>query len=154
MAGRSVLLIGSMLAPLLTPVQTLAQSRAENHIITSIILADAGFPADREVLVDLPDGYDSSGLNYPVVYMLHGLQGAASPADMASARSSAVRYINSNQIRPIIVVRPSVGRQRRERSPEFERYLAREVVPFVDASYRTRSPVAGGEPWLGGPGEQ
>ena len=55
-----------------------AKGRVEFHQMESKILADAGQPADKEVCVYLPDGYDVSEFAYPVIYQLHGLSDLSS----------------------------------------------------------------------------
>ena len=61
------LLCASMIQPV-----AFAAGRVEYQQITSKILADAGRVAERELSVYLPEEYDTSGLAYPVLYLLHG----------------------------------------------------------------------------------
>jgi pimeloyl-ACP methyl ester carboxylesterase len=96
--------------------------------------------ADNEVVIYLPDGYDTSELHYPVVYLLHG--NGAAPSTFISGDGKAVpslaELIANNRIEPLILVMPRLDRNAdNARSPVHERYLAEEVVPLVDANYRT-----------------
>lgn len=133
---RRHLLLGSALVLFLGTLPTQAKRRTEGHILTSTILAEAHISDNRNLLVDLPDGYDTSGLHYPVIYLIHGARGA--PNDMTGAAVDAAvdKLIADNPILSVILVRPNMSRSP-PRSVPFEQYLAREVVPFIDATYRT-----------------
>ena len=49
-----------------------AKGRIEQHEFASKILADAGKQANRSMSVYLPEEYDTSGMAYPVLYLIHG----------------------------------------------------------------------------------
>ncbi|WP_238008386.1 alpha/beta hydrolase-fold protein [Dactylosporangium sp. AC04546] len=126
--------------------------RVEHHVVDSGVLRGnpLGDPHERPVFVQLPPGYDDEpSRRYPAVFVLQGYTGHLgmwwnrSPfrqpfpelADAAFARGEA---------RPMIVVyvdawtayggsqfldSPATGR--------YHTYLCDEVVPWVDARYRT-----------------
>ena len=92
---QGLFLLGSLTALLVGPMSTTAGARIEQHEISSAILAAAEEAADNGVAIYLPEGYDTSGLNYPVVYLLHGTGGwpgqfLSSPGQ---ARSAADKLI-------------------------------------------------------------
>jgi S-formylglutathione hydrolase FrmB len=125
--------------------------RLDEQVISSELLKDnpLGDPRERPVLVYLPPGYDTGGSRYPVVYVIQGYTGHVvmwrnrSPyrqpfpeaADAVFARGEAppaiVVYVDAwtayggSQF----VDSPGTGR--------YHSYLCDEVVPWVDASYRT-----------------
>ena len=85
----------------------------------------------------LPDSYPRSQFRYPVIYLLHGYSGNHSTwTDIVPLKSYADSY-------EVVFVCPDgdynswyIDSPIREDS-EFMTYIAKEVVPFVDAYYRT-----------------
>jgi hypothetical protein len=125
--------------------------RIDERVISSELLKDnpLGDPHERPVLVYLPPGYDRGDGRYPAVYVIQGYTGHVamwrnrSPyrqpfpeaADGLFARGEAppaiVVYVDAwtayggSQF----VDSPGTGR--------YHSYLCEEVVPWVDANYRT-----------------
>lgn len=123
-----------------------AAGRVEHHQITSKILADAGEVANRELSVYVPEDYDTSGLDYLVLYLLHGSTGTNRTflgAGYAGAMSGIKvnefvdRLTADGKIKPLIVVLPHDTRGGPEPFAALEDHLDREVIPFVDRAYRT-----------------
>lgn len=91
--------------------------------------------------VYVPPGYDSGTLRYPVVYDLHGLTGSEyeDPQWVVPSLEAAMK---KNLIGPVIVVFPD-GLMQSYYADSFdgkmpsETRLIRELVPWVDANYRT-----------------
>ena len=126
--------------------------RLDEQVITSEILRDnpLGDPYERPLLVYVPPGYDDDpGRRYPVVYIIQGYTGHLSmwrnrspyrqpfpeTADAVFARGEAppalvvfvdawTKYGGSQ-----FVDSPGTGR--------YHSYLCDEIVPWVDAHYRT-----------------
>ena len=126
--------------------------RIDEHVITSELLRDnpLGDPYQRPLLVYVPPGYsDDPGRRYPAVYVIQGYTGHVSMwrnrtpyrqpfpegADEVFARGEAppalvvfvdawTKYGGSQ-----FVDSPGTGR--------YHSYLCDEVVPWVDAHYRT-----------------
>jgi Putative esterase len=131
--------------------------RIEEHVVTSELLRGnpLGDPYERPLLVYLPPGYDDEPQHdYPAVYVIQGFSGNVtmwqnrSPwrqpfpenADALFARGEAppaivvyvdawTRYGGSQ-----FVDSPGTGR--------YHSYLCDEIVPWVDARYRTRAEPA------------
>jgi S-formylglutathione hydrolase FrmB len=131
--------------------------RIDERVITSELLRanPLGDPHERPVWVYLPPGYDDEpGRRYPAVYVIQGYTGQvtmwrnrsayrqpfAETADAAFARGEAppaivvyvdawTRYGGSQ-----FVDSPGTGK--------YHSYLCDEVVPWVDARYRTRADAA------------
>jgi S-formylglutathione hydrolase FrmB len=113
----------------------------------------AGDSPDREVSVYLPPGYEKSRQRYPVLYLLHGYTdsdakwfGLAGPhfvnvpkaADAAAARG----------VKPMIVVMPNACTKFQGSfygssvvTGDWERFVTRELVDYIDAHYRTVADV-------------
>jgi S-formylglutathione hydrolase FrmB len=125
--------------------------RLDRHTIESTVLRDnhLGDPHERPLWVYVPPGYDSSATRYPTVYVIQGYTGHLSmwanrtpfrqpfpeTADAVFADGSVpgcvVVYVDAwtglggSQF----VDSPGTGR--------YHSYLCDEVVPWVDARYRT-----------------
>jgi hypothetical protein len=126
--------------------------RLEEHQFESQVLKGnpLGDPDVRPVWVSLPPGYDDDqGRRYPTVYMIQGLTGQL---DMWRNRAPfrlnfpelADELFASGQAPPCILVWvdcwTSLGGSQFLDSPgtgRYHTYLCEEVVPWVDARYRT-----------------
>ncbi|MFD2824654.1 alpha/beta hydrolase-fold protein [Lacinutrix iliipiscaria] len=119
------------------------------HIIKSNILNK-----ERPIIISLPIGYKDSNTNYPVLYVLDGLQ------NIKHTVGTVELLTESGLIPPLIVVglesldrtkdlTPSnagqnvhgsagnVGIPQSGGAPKFLEFLSEELIPFVDANYRT-----------------
>jgi len=111
-----------------------------------------GDPASRMVPVYLPPGYEEGGTRYPVIYVLSG-HGGSGPlmlqkpdAWSESFPERLDRLIRSGAVPPVIAVLPDCftifgGAQYINSSAlgPYEDYLIKEIVPYVDANYRTKA---------------
>jgi S-formylglutathione hydrolase FrmB/LysM repeat protein len=90
------------------------------------------------VNVLLPDGYRTSGLTYPVLYMLHG--GAA---DFRQFDFLGIRSLTAGK--PIIVVMPDGGQAGWYSNPvgsfvgprNWETFHMAQLIPWIEANFRT-----------------
>lgn len=109
-----------------------------------------GDPAERELVVCLPPGYDEEPeRRYPVVVCLTGFTGAGYMMLNRSAWTPNLperhdALLARGEIEPMILVAPDCftrfgGSQYRDSAATgaYESYLIREVVPFLRARYRT-----------------
>ena len=99
----------------------------------------------RAVYVYTPPGYSTApNQRYPVLYLLHGSGDLENGwTDEGRANFILDNLIAERKVRPMIVVMP-LGHVYRDRQIEREknnelvgRVLVDELIPFVDASYRT-----------------
>ncbi len=103
---------------------------------------------EREILVSLPAGYDRSLQRYPVLFVADGSEGSL------IASGGLLRYFSPRKMPPMIAVFiPNTDRGRDysisarplEQLPNsggqggenFLRFLTEELLPYVDAAYRT-----------------
>jgi enterochelin esterase family protein len=103
----------------------------------------------RDLVVYLPPGYRETDERYPSVYCLTGFTGRGRMLLNDSAFTPNLaqrldRLIAAGTIRPVIVVMPDCftyygGSQyiNSTATGNYEDYLTREIVPFVDESFRT-----------------
>jgi Putative esterase len=125
--------------------------RIDEHLITSLALRDnpLGDPAARPLWVYVPPGYDAGDGRLPSVYVIQGYTGSL---DMWANREAyrqpypeaADALFASGQAPPCIVVWvdawTAYGGSQFVDSPgtgRYHTYLCEDVVPFVDARYRT-----------------
>lgn len=121
--------------------------------IISQVLKDnpLGDAHERRVPIYLPPDYDSGESRYPVVYFLAGFSGGGVYLLNESLWGETLpqrvdRLIRSGAIRPLIMVMPDCitrfGGSQYINSAATGRYadhLLDEVVPYVDARFRTRA---------------
>jgi enterochelin esterase-like enzyme len=81
-----------------------------------------------------------TGRRYPVVYLLHGGEHNEEHWDDVGVDDAADALIAAGHIPPLLIVLPDGGQDfgpLRGSPPPFARYLHDELIPHVDASYRT-----------------
>jgi len=117
----------------------------ESDILKGNYLKD---PATRRVGIYLPAGYDEAQ-RYPVVYLLAGFTGRGTMMLNESAWDENIqqrldRLIATGAVQSLIAVLPDCftrygGSQyiNSEGTGRYEDYLIEELVPYVDAHYRT-----------------
>lgn len=130
----------------------MSAGRVERFLLHSDALRGnpLGDPADREVPVYLPPGYDDEpSRRYPVVMLLTGYTGRGSMSLNRSGWGEGIdqrmdRLVASGACAPMIVVMPDCftrlgGSQYldSEGSGRYETYVVSEVVPQVDRRFRT-----------------
>ena len=122
----------------------------------SYALPSAIYDATREINVWLPPGYAESGRSYPVLYLLDGGQ----DQDFHHISGLAQLGTVNGTTRDVIVVGVASVDRRNElalptlnaeliaryptqgQSDRFRRFLAGEVLPFVEARFRTNGETA------------
>jgi S-formylglutathione hydrolase FrmB len=91
--------------------------------------------------VYLPPDYDRSDQRYPVLYMLHGLNGNSLTWRAFGFFDQADRLIRDKQIAPLIIVTPQGDNgywmNHIENGPRYEDYMVDDVVMHVDTTFRT-----------------
>jgi len=124
------------------------RSVIETKYLESSVLQDnrIGLNPVRRIKVYLPPGYAQGQQRYPVIYLLHSLNwdNERMFAPGTAAQPTFDRAIANGVIRPFIVVAPDyttpgIGSFFAD-SPvagRFEEHTLREVVPYIDAHYRT-----------------
>ncbi len=86
--------------------------------------------------VYLPDDYDTSNYAYPVIYLLHGNGGDEASWDEGMRVIDGL--IQAGNMSPMIAVAPASGRSWWVDTLEpFETATIQDLIPHVDAAYRT-----------------
>jgi S-formylglutathione hydrolase FrmB len=106
-------------------------------------------PATRRIPIYVPADYATSGMRYPVVYFLAGFSSRGTTLLNESAWDETMparldRLIGGGAVRPLIMVMPdcmtTLGGSQYINSTgtgRYEDHVIHELVPFVDATYRT-----------------
>lgn len=130
---------GEVTSPLPTPSPTatstpspLACGETEGELVDDRTPAGAlGYPIQLRLY--LPPCYSqASAWRYPALYMLHGLSFNQFQWDNLGVDESADRLIAAGAVEPFIAVMP-----RGEPDDNWQKMLVDDVIPFVDANYRT-----------------
>ena len=131
--------------------------RLERHVIVSELLADnpLGDPAERPLEVYVPPGYDEDPQRrYPSIYVIQGYTGAVpmwhNRAPFRPTFPEVVDALFAGGDAPACVIVlvdawTAYGGSQFVDSPgtgRYHSYLCDEVVPFVDARYRTLAAAA------------
>lgn len=130
--------------------------RVSEHVLESQVLAGnpLGDPTQRPLWVYVPPGYDESDQRYPSVYVIQGYTGQAAmwwnrTAFRESFPAAADRMFASGEAPPTVVVYvdawTAYGGSQFVDSPgtgRYHTYLCEEIVPWVDAHYRTKADAA------------
>lgn len=113
-----------------------------------------GDPAERDLWIYLPPGYDGSGERYPVLWCLTGFSGTGAMAvpgnRWAPGLAERLDRMIGDGMPPVIVAFPDCftrwgGSQyvNSAATGRYEDYVCDELVPFVDAELRTASGARG-----------
>jgi enterochelin esterase-like enzyme len=111
----------------------------ENREIQSTILGKT-----VKYSVYLPEDYDTSQRNYPVVYLLHGLgQNSSTWLQEGEIKSYVDDAIERGTIPPMIIIMPDGERTYYINSYDgkvrYEDFFINELIPGVEKAYRIRS---------------
>lgn len=146
MIPRLMLGLALMIAP--SFLVAASPSAIETHGYDSVILRDnlIGLNPRRRLKVYLPPGYAEGTQRYPVIYLLHSInwdnERLFAPGTLAQATFD--RAIERGVIRPFILVAPDYTTPgpgslfaNSTTAGRFEDHTIQEIVPFIDARYRT-----------------
>jgi S-formylglutathione hydrolase FrmB len=143
-------LAAALVLGLLVPGAASAQLTETRRDQLSPRLLELGFttpalPAETNVRILLPDGYEVAGSRrYPVLYLLHGC--CDYDVDGSQAWTTHGEVEEATRGLPLIVVMPAAGRggmysdwllSGTQGRPQWETYHLEQLVPWVDANFRT-----------------
>lgn len=141
--------VGYALAGLLSlaPMAALAQpSRDFVDTIDSKVLGQT-----RNYRIYLPKDYDHSGKSYPVLYVLHGMNGTENEwFGSSNSHVMADSLIALGQAQDLIIVAPKGGRMKDDgidgyfdmEGWPFETFFFEEFMPYVEGKYRIKADKA------------
>lgn len=127
----------------------------ENLKVRSVMLGK-----EVKYSIYLPYDYERSNRSYPVLYLLHGYTDDETGwVQFGEANGIADQQIQSGEVAPMIIVMPDGGLNWYVNSYDgkikYEDFFCKELMPFIDATYRTRSSqryraIAGLYGWIWG----
>ena len=103
----------------------------------------AAYNDEHQFAVYLPPGYQKGTTRYPVLYLVHGSGDVfISWTTAGNANIILDNLIAQKKAVPMIIVMPFLGRDYPHLPADpgreqFEDYLTKELVPYIDANYRT-----------------
>jgi S-formylglutathione hydrolase FrmB len=110
---------------------------------TASVVATREFESDAlkrtwSYAVYLPDGYETSGLHYPVMYLLHGNNGTLNDwAALGRIQRTADDLIAAGEIPPALIVMPDAGSSWYvDRKENMETAVIRDLIPDVEKNFR------------------
>jgi enterochelin esterase-like enzyme len=136
--------LNSIVFLLLVSAQLKAQ---QGTVLNSQIIKSAILKQGMKYNVYLPNGYQKSEKRYPVLYLLHGYSGNELDwVKIGKADSIANKLIETKAITEMIIVMPD-GRNDYYLNTfdgkfKYEDYFIKELVPFVDSTFRTKTDKA------------
>ncbi len=144
-ATRTVLLLAASSALVLSAPASAQEDGAAVSIGTYRVLHSQVLGETRRLLVHLPRGYEGSTASYPVVYHTYGNFISQYYAD---AFATLEQLAGTSRIPQMILVgidnidryrdlRPLTNDGSPSGADEYLRFLADEVIPFVERNYRT-----------------
>ena len=123
------------------------------HLDSTVLRENrVGLDTHRSLKVYLPPGYAAGKARYPVIYMLHGLNWSNERmfAPESTIQRTFDQAIADGVIRPFIAVAPDYTTSgpgtfyaNSPTAGRFEDFTVQEVVPFIDANYRTLATADG-----------
>ncbi len=122
--------------PTITPLACLQEAgRKEQGSLSSQLLR-----LPLEYSVYLPPCYDQQAdSRYPVLYLIHGQNYNNDQWDRLGADEAADTLIASGDVSPFIIVLPRDRSWAQPSEDNFGQVLTDQLVPYIDAHYRTRA---------------
>lgn len=111
------------------PIRNLANSE-------HFALKSQAMGVDVGITVLLPKNYHESQNRYPVIYYLHG-RGGSEVSDVKAFADFLQPILKQHRLPEPILVFPNGGSRRYE--DDVEAMLIKELIPYIDSHYRTRS---------------
>jgi enterochelin esterase-like enzyme len=129
---------------LAAPAPAFAGPAAAGQVLEGLSLPSAILGRDVHYAVYLPPDYAASARRYPVVYLLHGYTDDESGwIQFGEVNLAADRAIAEREIPPMIIVMPDGGVtfyiNDAGGKVRYEDMFIRELIPFIDKTYRTRA---------------
>ncbi len=120
-------------SPTLPRTEALEPCAADEGTMTSMKIQDPRLIRDLEFQVFLPPCYyENKNTRYPILYLLHGLNQTGEQWDLLGIDETALRLLQSEEIRPMIIVMPW------ERTGLDMNFVVVEVLlPYIEGRYRT-----------------
>ncbi|RYU90975.1 esterase family protein [Mucilaginibacter terrigena] len=128
---------------MLCPAALFAQS---GKVYDNLTLQSKILKSERKYAVYLPPDYETSGRNYPILYLLHGAgDDQTGWVQFGEVLSITDKAIKDGIATPMIIIMPDANTGRRGYNNDikgdwnYEDFFFNELVPFVEKKYRVKS---------------
>ena len=116
----------------------------QGQALESLVLKSKLLNDDVKYCIYLPSDYETSTRRYPVVYLLHGYSDDETGwVQFGEANLIADEAIANREIPPMIIVMPDAKvtwyMNDSENKFPYEDMFIKELIPHIDATYRTRT---------------
>lgn len=116
---------------------------AQSKVLESLVMQSALLNTEVKYSVYLPDGYDFSQRDYPVVYLLNGYTGNETDWIEAGGMQHIVdQQMEQGTIQKMIIVMPDgddrLYMNRTDGTYPYEAMFIKELLPYVESQYRVR----------------
>lgn len=122
-----------------------AFSNAQSFVSEHLTVPSKILKQDRSYSIYLPDGYESSSRDYPVLYLLHGYSDNHTGwVQFGEVQHIADNAIASGDATPMIIVMPDADTTRPgytnsvDGKYNYEDFFFNELIPHVENTYRIR----------------
>ncbi|WP_203235004.1 alpha/beta hydrolase [Mucilaginibacter terrigena] len=133
----------ALLLLMLCPAALFAQS---GKVYDNLTLQSKILKSERKYAVYLPPDYETSGRNYPILYLLHGAgDDQTGWVQFGEVLSITDKAIKDGIATPMIIIMPDANTGRRGYNNDikgdwnYEDFFFNELVPFVEKKYRVKS---------------
>lgn len=116
---------------------------AQGQVKESLSIDSKLFGKKMKYSIYLPEGYDASNRNYPVLYLLHGYtDNETGWTQYGEIEHIANEMTGNGTATPMIIVMPDGGVSwyinNFDRTMPFEDYFFQEFMPYIESTYRIR----------------
>lgn len=121
------------------------KSYPEGSIDTTLSMGSTILGFDAKYSVYLPPGYNTSTMEYPVLYLLNGMEGSHRSWPGLGVASNMDAKIDNESIKPMVVVMPHgydafyCNNAFGDGGLMYEDFLIQEFFPFIEANYRVKT---------------
>ena len=96
---------------------------------------------NRNLVISLPEGYETSGQNYPVLYLLDGHEATLSEALVVTRKLEADMIIvaipNTDRDRDMMPLSAPSYEVQNPGAGQFLSFIEKELIPYIDDNYRS-----------------
>jgi len=137
------LLSAAFVILLLAPAAVIAQ---HGKVFDNLIVSSKILKSDRKYAIYLPPDYETSGRQYPVLYLLHGAgDDQTGWVQFGEVLNITDKAIAEGTATPMIIVMPDANTGRRgyfndiKGDWNYEDFFFTELIPFIEKKYRAKT---------------
>lgn len=113
------------------------EAESNGRFIVETYKSDALNGEEETYRIYLPKEYETSTASYPVLYMLHGINGSGKSYAIDKVDELLDEAIDKNEIEPMIVVLPDDPTKQSFWLDEYGDMVGNDLIAHIDSTYRT-----------------